>query len=256
MGNESGTWIMHGVAWDDPACIHTVEQATKFINKVGFLPLFKNDIEGFSLEEHTVPELWWCEDEEKDPWEWREIIARRGEVAYGKFFGGRAGFISKEWLPHFANYRRDGYDFDSLWEDGKATARQHKIMSLFAGELADSEYFSFEMRQGAGFGKQGEKGFEGTVTALQMQLYLCIRDFRRRKNKKGGLYGWPIAVYSTPEHRWGYDLLSAAYGEDPAESAEKISAHISALYPAATQKQIADVIGTRAGERKEAQRGD
>ena len=25
MGNESGEWIMYGVEWDDPECIHTVE---------------------------------------------------------------------------------------------------------------------------------------------------------------------------------------------------------------------------------------
>ena len=27
MGNESGEWIMHGLEWDNPACIHTVEEA-------------------------------------------------------------------------------------------------------------------------------------------------------------------------------------------------------------------------------------
>ena len=50
MGNESGEWIMHGLEWDNPACIHTVEKAIEHINDVGFLPLFKNEIEGFSLE--------------------------------------------------------------------------------------------------------------------------------------------------------------------------------------------------------------
>ena len=46
---------------------------------------------------------------------WREIIARSGKVAYGKFFDKKAGFISVEWLPVFANYRRDGDDFDALY---------------------------------------------------------------------------------------------------------------------------------------------
>lgn len=63
-----------------------MDEAIEYINKVGFLPLFKNDIPGFSLEDRTVPELWWSEDPARDPWEWREIIARRGDVAYGKFF--------------------------------------------------------------------------------------------------------------------------------------------------------------------------
>ena len=42
MGNESGTWIMYGVSREDPECIHTVDEAVEYINKVGFLPLFKN----------------------------------------------------------------------------------------------------------------------------------------------------------------------------------------------------------------------
>ena len=50
MGNESGTWIMYGVSREDPECIHTVDEAVEYINKEGFLPLFKNEIPGFSLE--------------------------------------------------------------------------------------------------------------------------------------------------------------------------------------------------------------
>ena len=81
MGNESGTWVMYGVNWDDPECIHTVSEAIEYINEVGFLPLFKNEIPGFSLEERTVPEYWWSENPEVDPWEWRAIIARSGEIS-------------------------------------------------------------------------------------------------------------------------------------------------------------------------------
>ena len=41
MGNEAGEWIIHGVTWDDPKCIHDVDEAVEYINRVGFLPLFK-----------------------------------------------------------------------------------------------------------------------------------------------------------------------------------------------------------------------
>ena len=71
MGNESGEWIMHGMKWDNPDCIHSVDEAIKYINEFGFLPLFKNDIDGFSLEERTVPEYWWSDNPEIDPWMWR-----------------------------------------------------------------------------------------------------------------------------------------------------------------------------------------
>lgn len=243
MANESGTWIMYGVAEDDPQCIHTVEEAIAYINEVGFLPLFKNEIPGFSLEERTVSEYWWSGDSERDPWEWREIIAGSGQVAYGKFFDKKAGFISKEWFPYFANYRRDGYDFDALWDDEKASIRQKKIMDLFAEESGDAELFSFEVKQNAGFGKDGEKNFEGTVTDLEMKMYLCMKDFRQRKNKKGENYGWAIAVYSKPEHLWGYDHVTSAYKEDPVDSWKRIVRRVNDIFPIATEAQIRRVAG-------------
>jgi hypothetical protein len=246
MGNESGTWIMYGVSEDDPECIHTVEQAIEYINEIGFLPLFKNEIPGFSLEERTVPEYWWSGDIERDPWEWREIIARTGQVAYGKFFDKKAGFISREWLPYFANFRRNGYDFDALWDDEKASIKQKKIMDLFTEENMDAELYSFEVKRRAGFGKGGEKNFDGTVTDLEMKTYLCIRDFRRRKNKKGEFYGWSIAVYATPEHVFGYEQVTDAYKEEPMVSGKRIATHMMEIYPIATAKQIRKVIGAPA----------
>ena len=242
MGNENGTWIMYGVDWNDPQCLHTVRDAINYINEVGFLPLFKNDIPGFSLEERTVPDYWWCGDPEVDPWEWRELIARSGEVAYGKFFDKKAGFISKEWLPYFANYRRDGYDFDALWDDEKASRRQKKIMDVLE---AKSEIYSNELKVLAGFGKGKEKGFEGTVTDLQMKTYLCVRDFRQRKNKKGELYGWPIAIYTRPEILWGYDHVTSAYKESSADSGKRIIDYMQDIYPIATSARVKKVLGVK-----------
>lgn len=95
MAVENGEWIMYGVDWDDPECIHTVDEAIAYINEIGFLPLFKNDIPGFSLEERTAPEGWWSDDPERDPWMWLGGDRRDAEnIAYGKFFDKKAGFIS------------------------------------------------------------------------------------------------------------------------------------------------------------------
>ena len=200
MAVENGEWIMRGPVWEDPACIHSWQGLVDWIDEVGFLPLFRNGIDGFSAEERTCPTDWWSSDATRDPWEWRQLIARSGRVAYGKFFGKRAGFISKAWFPHFTNWRRDGYDFDSRWEDERATMRQKRIMDRF---LEQEEWFSSDLKRQAGFGKGGEKNFDGVITELQMQGYIVIQDFRRRRRKKDGVeYGWPIAVYTTPENLW------------------------------------------------------
>ncbi len=130
MGNENGVWIMHGLPASDPNCIRSPQQLEDYIDEVGFLPLFKNEIPGFSVEEHTQPGYWWSGDRERDPWEWRGIVAAGDRAAYGKFFNKKAGFISKAWLPYFINCRRDGYDFDARWEDEKASYRQTGSNSL------------------------------------------------------------------------------------------------------------------------------
>lgn len=243
MGNESGEWIMYGVDWDDPECLHTVDDAIKYIEKVGFLPLFKNDIPGFSIEERTVPEFWWSGDKAHDPWEWRQQIAARGSILYGKFFNKKAGFITKEWFPYFANCRRDGYDFDALYDDGKASMRQKKIMDLFMDKEPPVELFSFEIKEKAGFIKGGEKNFDGTITDLEMKTYLCVKDFDQKVNKKGQKYGWSVAIYTMPESILGYKQVTKAYSETKLKSADRIEAHMKDIYPIATEAQIKKIIG-------------
>ncbi len=236
-------WVMHGLSRDDPKCIQTAEQLEEYIIETGFLPLFRCGIPGFSAEEHTASDGWWTGDPERDPWEWRKILAGRGNVAYGKFFNRKAGYISREWFPAFANWRRDGYDFDARWDDGLARMKSWKIMDLFAEEGADRELFSYEVKELAGFTKDGEKNFEGEITGLQMQTYLCVRDFRRKRNRKGEEYGWGIAVYCTPEHLWGYEHVTGLYSEEPEESASRVLARAKELAPNAGEARIRKVFG-------------
>ena len=134
MSVENGEWVMYGVDRDDPSCLHSIEELEAYVDETGFLPLFGNRIPGFSVEEHTVAADWWSEDPKVDPWDWRGIIARRGHLAYGKFFNNKAGYISRKWLKYFVNYRRDGYDFDARWDDELASYRQKRIMDLFEGK--------------------------------------------------------------------------------------------------------------------------
>ena len=252
MAIENGEWYMKGLSWDDPMRIRTWEELVNWVDEVGFLPLFANEIEGFSTEEHVSPDFWWTGVEEQDPWAWREIIARSGRAAYGKFFAGKAGFISLRWLPFFANYRREGYDFDSRWEDGKASRREKNIMDLLTDRDTDGdviwtrkELLSAEIKKKAGFGKGGEKNFPGMMTGLQMQTYLVITDFRRRRNKKGDEYGMAVSIPNTPEAVWGYDLVSSAYTENPEESWRRICSRVKEVFPGAAEDDIIRLIGKK-----------
>ena len=245
-------WTMQGMDENDPSCIHTVDKLEQYIEEVGFLPLFRNEIPGFSVEEHTPSSYWWTGDPLRDPWEWRGILAARGHVAYGKFFSRSAGFISRRWFPAFANYRRDGYDFDARWDDELASIKSKKIMDLFMEDHLDQEILSSDLKEQAGYGREGEKNFEGEITNLQMQTYLCVREFRRKKSRKGQEYGWGIAVYCTPEHLWGYDYVTSLYKQDPKESAKLIFDRVRELYPDAEDRYIRKVTGFRhPGEQSE-----
>ena len=128
METVNGEWIMYGCSEDDPERIQTTGELREMIHRIGFVPLFSNQISGFSVEEHTLSRDWWTDDPERDPWAWRQILSREPDIAYGKFFDKKAGFISREWFPVFANYRRNGYDFDALWEDGLTGRRENIVL--------------------------------------------------------------------------------------------------------------------------------
>ena len=250
------TWIMRGMEWDDPLRIRSWQELVNWVNEVGFLPLFKNDIPGFSAEEHVHTWSWWTGDPEQDPWEWREIIARSHQIAYGKFFDKKAGFISLEWLPVFANYRRDGYDFDARWEDGLASRREKMIMDQVTEKDKDGDtlfpdirILSTDLKKRAGFGKGGAKNYPGITTGLQMQTYLVITDFVRRKNKKGAEYGMPVSILQPPEAVWGYENVTKSYMEKPEESWDRISGRLREVFSESNESRIIRVIGKRPGTR-------
>ncbi|MCR4716550.1 MAG: hypothetical protein K5656_05170 [Lachnospiraceae bacterium] len=250
---ENGEWIMRGVDWGHPECIHTIKELEDYVEDIGFLPLFANGVEGFSLEEWTDPLVWWSGDDSCDPWQWREIIARKGKIAYGKFFDKKAGFISLKWFPYFANARRDGYDFDTLYQDGKADRREKLIMDFYMDEAEDgsiiwkdTDILSTELKKAAGFGKNKEKNYPGIMTNLQMNTYLVISDFVRRTSKKGEQYGMAVSIPKPPEKLWGYDFVTSAYDESPSDSWQRIYDHVLELYENADEKQVIKLIGKKA----------
>lgn len=247
MEYNDGIFYMRGCAEDSPSRLLTAADLQKEVKKVGFLPLFANEVPGFSIEERTTASSWWTGDPKTDPWEWRILLSRDSNIAYGKFFRKRAGFISKEWFPAFANYRRNGYDFEALVGDELASYRARKIMDALEldSELKGIEILSPDLKEKAGFGKNGQKNYEGVVADLQMQTYVIITDFRQKKNRKGLSYGWHIAVFATPETKWGYEYVASGYHEDPGESWKKIMGQTKKYSLSASEKDIEKLLGIR-----------
>ncbi len=242
MDTLAGEWIMKGCRRSDPECLHSPEDLLKLIRKVGFMPLFSNEIPGFSVEEHTVASDWWSDDPARDPWVWRQLLASETSVAYGKFFDRKAGFVSREWFPCFANYRRDGYDAEGMYEDGKLSARCKRILDVLEPDedAVGRRLLSGEIRRLAGL----DKGFEGALSELQMKTFLLMGDFRQKRNRHGEAYGWHVAELMTPETKWGYSAVNDC-DESPEASWLRIREQIRKHWPQAGDTEVQKVLGIR-----------
>lgn len=214
--------------------LRSPEDIMELTAEAGFLPLFTGDIPGFSVEDFCPPELWFS-DEADGPWEWKGPIARSGTCVYGKFFGGRAGFVSREWFPDFANLRRDGYDFDARYDDGLASRKDKDVYDTIA---AHGAILSRELKRLRNYRKGGNTGFDMVITRLQMQSYVVIGDFVYLQDKFGRPYGWGVAEYTTPEALFGCDFVAAAYRRKPEESKERIFGHLRVILPEAKEEQL------------------
>ncbi len=215
--------------------IHNAKELEALVCEIGFLPFFAHEIKGFSLEDCCPSSLWFSETED-GPWEWKGPVARGRKCLYGKFFRGRAGYVSLEWFPDFANFRRDGYDFDARFEDELASFKDKGVYDVLA---AKGSLLSKELKRLCNYKKGGNTGFDGVITRLQMQTYVTIADFEYERSKTGQTYGWGVARYSTPEELFGYERITSAYQREPAESKARILAHLAKLWPEADGTRLA-----------------
>lgn len=234
MKDINGQFIMDGCAADDPNRLESPEQLIELLRTVGFLPLFSNSIPGFSVEEHVPASYWWT-GEANDPWSWREVLAPHPEIAYGKFFNKKAGFIHKDWFPVFASYRRNGYDFDALCDDELAPYKWKNAMEQFFLD----ENMSGKVLPASSIPQEAVKA------DLQMRTYLITISFAQKRTKKGKPFGLACGQLSTPETKWGYEFVTSQYSVPCESCLEKIMAHTIALYPSAEQKALQSLLSVR-----------
>ncbi len=221
--------------------VSNMDDVVDAIERFGFVPLFENSIPGFSIEEHTPPRLLFGEgDGDGGVWEWKGPIIRRSGCAYGKFFGGKAVFISRKWFPDFANLRRNGYDFDSLADEGLARREDAELYSLLS---ENAPILSRWLKSRGGYGRGGKKGFDGAVTRLQRQCYALISDFIYDTDSRGNVFGWGVAEYSTPERYFGRYFTDRVYRRTPEESRDRVAGHLRAILPSADGRAVERILG-------------
>ena len=205
----------------------------------GVLPFFANPVEGFSVQEMAVPGMLFGGFDGYDGcWEWKGPVIREQTTAYGKFFKRKAGFVSRELLPHFLNYRRHAYPV----ADGSTESmilemiRQHE--GLTSTELRKLILGSARVvhADSSGIPRLKRGSLETPLQRLQMGGWLLIADFEYKITSQGNRYGWGIALYSTPEI-W-FESNFSLNGISPEESFERLVKDVSHRIPWADPKQI------------------
>ena len=206
------------------------------IQEIGMVPLLYSGIRGFSADELVAPECRYVmtdEGWEWPLWQWNGPIVTEGHFAYGKFFDGKAGFVSMEWWPDLCNYRRAKY----------AEPTEDSIEGVILEVLrVNGSIITRDLRNACGFtGAKMRSRFDSYVTRLQMACRVVTEDFVYPQDKHGRQYGWGWALLNTPEHLFGRDACQC--DRTPEESFSRIMEHLRGLLPNASEKQLERMIG-------------
>lgn len=234
--------------------IERQEQLEALIKEFGFLPFFRNGIEGFSIEEMTPPELLFGDDFENGPWQWKGPIIANWESAYGKFFQKKAGYVSLEWLPDLMNWRRSLYPLkketldarhihEVLVENESMLSKQLKVASGFTLSRKRSVVNPENAKEKIANKKNG-MAFDSLIAQLQMGTHVCIADFEYLVSKKGEPYGWGVARYCTPEAMYPdlFPIKDMVDGRTPKQSRMRIIDHLQVLLPDVERAKIEKLI--------------
>ena len=217
--------------------IYSAAGLIEYIQEMGFLPLLDSGIEGFSADDAVTddcqyvvfPEGGW----DWPLWKWKGPVVTEGNCVYGKFFNGKAGFVSKEWWADFHNYRR------STHPRPKAGSIEDAILTTLQ---AEGSLITRELRALCGFdGAKMRSKFDGYVTRLQMGCHIVTEDFVYPHDRHGREYGWGWALLTTPETLMSADANHTYHSAE--ESYRLMAEHLKKILPHATDRQIQKLIG-------------
>ena len=216
--------------------IHSCPELMDFIQKVGFLPLLDSGIRGYSAEDVVDDECRYVvyDDGGWDwpLWKWKGPIVTEGNCVYGKFFAGKAGFVSREWWPDLCNYRRSQH---AAPEEG--SIEETILLTL----QEQGSLITRELRAACGFtGPKMRSRFDSYVTRLQMACRIVTEDFVYPRDKHNREYGWGWSLLTTPEQLFGREACQCP--RSPQESYDRLYAHLRQLLPDATERQLVKLI--------------
>ena len=216
--------------------IHSCAELMDYIQQVGFLPLLDSGIWGYSAEDVVDEDCRYVvfDDGGWDwpLWKWKGPIVTEGNCVYGKFFAGKAGFVSREWWPDLCNYRRSQHP----------APQEGSIEEAILFTLSEQgSLITRELRAACGFtGPKMRSRFDGYITRLQMACRIITEDFVYPQDHHGREYGWGWSLLTIPEQLLGREACQCP--RTPQESFDRLFTHFRKLLPEATDQQILKLI--------------
>ncbi len=210
--------------------LHSAAELTEYINKVGMLPFL-----------HLVPNYDWSAEEVVDEdcqyvalpdggwewplWEWKGDIIRESGCAYGKFFKGKATFISREWWPDFCNYRRSTHPYPAEGSIEEAILETLRI---------NGSMITRDLRKACGFTEPKMRSkFDTFITRLQLGGYIVTEDFVYPHDKHGRQYGWGWSLLALPEELFGREACHP--DRTPEESRQRLMEQFRKIMPGVSE---------------------
>ena len=184
---------------------------------------------------YDTPVRWHTGEPETDPWEWRmRVLDERNDIAYGKLFFKKSGYITAEWYPYFLAARRNGCTFGEEYESGTLSYMAKRIYELIRAEGTLPVH---GIKALLGVGKEDKSQFDRALTELQMRLYLTMCGRQQKLSGKGEEYGWSSTVFCLTEEFWGESVFAKAAALSEEEAVGAITAQVMKLNPDAQVKK-------------------
>lgn len=185
---------------------------------------------------YDTPVVWHTGNPDTDPWEWRmRVLDERTDVAYGKVFFKKSGFISEAWYPYFLAARRKGLSFEEAFSCGTIS---HFAKRLYDVIEAEDRIPLHILKERAHIDKNDKSKFESALTELQMKLYITMCGRQQKTSLTGNDYGWSSTVFCTTEKFWGESVFENALKLVPEEAVQALYKQIKSINPDADDKKV------------------
>jgi len=188
---------------------------------------------------HETPLRWHTGDAETDPWQWRmRVLAERTDIAYGKIFFRKSGYLTKKWVPYFLAVRRGtpaSATFVDAYDAGTMSYMAKRVFDVIDESGAMPVH---TLKQLVNVAKDEKAAFERALADLQMKMFLTVAGEQQKISKDGEAYGWSSKIFCTTESFWGEEVFAQAAVMDRREAIDAITAQIYTLNPNADAKKV------------------